>query len=133
MSDRNRTLLVVDDDPGMRSQLKWGFNDFEVMTADDRMHALEVFNKYRPPIVTLDLGLPPDAEGSQEGFEILRMILDIAPQTYVLIVSGSADKDNAQKAEECGAFRYFTKPVDVEKLNSAVEQAYLLYISKKTK
>ena len=131
MSDGNRTLLVVDDDPGMRSQLKWGFNDFEVITAVDRMHALEVFNKYRPPVVTLDLGLPPDAEGSQEGFEILRLILDIAPQTYVLIVSGSADKGNAEKAEECGAYRYFAKPVDMAKLSAAVEQAYLLYMAKK--
>jgi two-component system, NtrC family, response regulator len=133
MSESKRTLLVVDDDPGMRSQLKWGFNNFEVMTADDRMHALEIFNKYRPPIVTLDLGLPPDAEGSQEGFEILRLILDIAPQTYVLIVSGSADIGNAEKAEECGAYRYFAKPVDMTKLSAAVEQAYVAYMARKTK
>lgn len=133
MFEVSRTLLVVDDDPGMRSQLKWGFNDFKVITADDRMHALEAFNKYHPPVVTLDLGLPPDAEGSHEGFEILRLILEAAPQTCVLIVSGSTEKGNAEKAEECGAYRYFAKPVDMTKLSAAVEQAYLAYISKRSK
>lgn len=133
MSKANRTLLVVDDDPGMRTQLKWGFNNFEVITADDRMHAIDAFNKHRPPVVTLDLGLPPDAEGSREGFETLRMILAIAPQTYVFIVSGSTEQNNAQKAKAYGAYRYFAKPVDIKKLSAAVEQAYLLYAENKKK
>lgn len=133
MSKANRTLLVVDDDPGMRSQLKWGLNNFEVMTADDRIHALEVFSKHRPPVVTLDLGLPPDTEGIQEGFETLRLILAIAPHTYVFIVSGATGQDNEKKAEACGAYRYFTKPVDISKLNAAVEQAYLLSVENREK
>lgn len=132
MSESNRKLLVVDDDPGMRSQLKWGFDDFEVITADDRQHALEAFNKYHPPVVTLDLGLPPDAEGSREGFETLRLILEAEPQTSVLIVSGSTEKDNAQRAAKCGAYCYFTKPVDMAKLSAAIEQAYVAYIAKKS-
>ena len=78
-------------------------------------------------MVTLDLGSPPDADGSQEGFETLRLILAIAPRTYVLIVSGSTDQGNAMKALACGAYVYFAKPVDMVKLNLAVEQAYLLY------
>lgn len=133
MFETNRRLLVVDDDPGMRTQLKWNFDKFEVITADDRQHALEAFNKYHPPVVTLDLGLPPDADGSHEGFEILRLILEAAPQTRVLIVSGSTEKGNAQKAVECGAYCYLAKPVDMTKLSAAVEQAYLAYISKRSK
>lgn len=133
MFESNRKLLVVDDDPGIRTQLKWSFDKFEVITADDRQHALEAFNKYHPPVVTLDLGLPPDAEGSREGFEILRLILEAAPQTCVLIVSGSTENGTAQRAVECGAYCYFAKPVDIEKLSAAVEQAYLAYLAKKAK
>lgn len=133
MSEINRTLLVVDDDPGMRSQIKWGLDDFQVITANDRQHALEAFKKFYPPVVTLDLGLPPDANGSMEGFEILRLILEAAPQTCVLIVSGSTEKGNAQKAVECGAYCYFAKPVDMTKLSKAVEQAYIAYSARNSK
>lgn len=123
MSDQNRTLLVVDDDPGMRSQLKWGLSAFNVITANDRQCALDMLNQYKPAVVTLDLGLPPDVDGRNEGFEILRLILDAAPTTYVLIVSGSIEADSAQKAVEYGAYGYLTKPVDMEKLNAAIEHA----------
>jgi two-component system NtrC family response regulator len=133
MSEINRTLLVVDDDPGMRSQIKWGLNDFNVITADDRQHALEAFNKFHPPVVTLDLGLPPDTDGSLEGFEILRMILDVAPQTSVLIVSASTETGDAQKAVECGAYCYVSKPVDIAKLSAVVEQAFKAYVARKSK
>ena len=127
MSDPDRILLVVDDDPGMRSQLKWGLSTFNVITANNRQHALDMLNQYKPAVVTLDLGLPPDVDGSNEGFEILRLILDAAPATHVLIVSGSINADNAKKAVEYGAYGYLTKPVDMVKLNAAVERAYLEY------
>ena len=45
MMEDKRKLLIVDDDPGMRSQLKWGLDDFEVHTAEDRQNALEQFSK----------------------------------------------------------------------------------------
>ncbi len=123
MSD-NRKLLIVDDDPGMRSQLKWGFNGFEVHTAEDRDNALAQFNKYHPPVVTLDLGLPPDEEGTQEGFAILKLILDKAPETKVVVVSGAADTTSAKRAVDSGAFEFYPKPVDIEQLNQIVERAY---------
>lgn len=130
MFEQNRKLLVVDDDPGMRSQLKWGFDGVDVITAEDRLHALEAFSQYLPQVVTLDLGLPPDSEGIREGFETLRQILEVAPRTRVLIVSGSTEKDNAQKAVEKGAYCYIAKPVNMERLNEAVKQAYMAYAEK---
>jgi len=128
MGDSDRKILVVDDDPGMRDQLKWSFDGFEVVTAKDRVNALEQFNKFNPPVVTLDLGLPPDAEGTMEGFETLNKILDSAPQTKIVIVSGS-DKINAKRAIDLGAFCYLSKPVDVLKLAQIIELAYQDYIS----
>ena len=123
----NRKLLIVDDDPGMRTQLKWGFEGFEVHTAEDRNHALEQFNKYQPPVVTLDLGLPPDEDGTQEGFAILKLILDKAPETKVVVVSGAADKTSAKRAVDSGAFEFYPKPVDIDQLNQIVERAYQSY------
>jgi len=121
---KNRKLLIVDDDPGMRSQLKWGVEGFEVHTADDRNHALEQLNKYHPSVVTLDLGLPPDEDGTQEGFAILKLILDKAPETKVVVVSGATDTTSAQRAVDSGAFEFYPKPVDIDKLNKIIERAY---------
>jgi two-component system, NtrC family, response regulator len=131
MSEADRILLVVDDDPGMRSQLKWGLSAFNVITAKDRQNALDMLSEYSPAVVTLDLGLPPDIDGSDEGFEILRLILDAAPATHVLIVSGSINADNAKKAVEYGAYGCLSKPVDMVKLNAAVERAYQEYVTGK--
>jgi two-component system, NtrC family, response regulator len=120
----NRKLLIVDDDPGMRTQLKWGFDSFEVHTAEDRINALEQLSKHQPPVVTLDLGLPPDEEGTQEGFAILKLILEKAPETRVVVVSGTTDSSSAKKAVDSGAFEFYPKPVDIDQLNQIVERAY---------
>ncbi len=129
MSER-RKLLVVDDDPGMRSQLKWGCEGFDVVTAEDRIHALDQFGKYHPGVVTLDLGMPPDADGCKEGFATLKQILELAPQTKVIIVSASEGQANKERAIESGAYEYFPKPVDIDKLSLTLEKAYLEYEGK---
>ena len=62
MAKETRKLLVVEDDPGLQNQLRWAFDGYEVMTVGDRQSALEQIKTYQPPVVTLDLGLPPDAD-----------------------------------------------------------------------
>ena len=56
-----KKLLVVEDDPGLQSQLRWCFDGFEVLVADDEDSALKQVSEHNPSVVTLDLGLPPDA------------------------------------------------------------------------
>jgi len=126
MADK-RKLLIVDDDPGMRSQLKWGLDDFEVYTAEDRQDALEQFIKLSPQVVTLDLGLPPDAEGTQEGMATLKQILKQAPETKVIVVSGATDETSAERVIKSGAFEFYPKPVDIHKLGDIIERAYGAY------
>jgi len=125
----NPKLLIVDDDPGIRAQLKWGLDDFEVITADSRKRAIEQFESSQPPLVTLDLGLPPDVEGTSEGFAILQAILERAPDTKVIVVSGSDEEVNSLKAIKYGAFEFFAKPVDVVQLKVILERAYISYQS----
>lgn len=127
MNESADILLVVDDDPGIRSQLRWGLDAYEVITAENRIAALEQIAVHRPPVVTLDLGLPPDAEGIQEGFETLNEILQQAPDTRVVIISGAMNTANADRALSSGAFSCFSKPVNIERLRGIVEQAYQSY------
>ncbi len=63
-------LLVIEDDPGLQSQLSWCFDGFEVVVADDEESALNQIKDHEPSVVTLDLGLPPDAGGVSVGFSI---------------------------------------------------------------
>jgi len=130
MNHSHKRLLIVDDDPGIRNQLKWSFDDFDVYTADNRINALAKVEEYHPSVVTLDLGLPPDEAGESEGFAILSEILQIAPETKVVIVSGSANPCSATRATDSGAFEYYSKPVQINKLKLIIERAYQSYISK---
>ncbi|MDH5766684.1 MAG: response regulator [Gammaproteobacteria bacterium] len=126
----HKRLLIVDDDPGIQSQLKWGFDDYEVYTADNFSNAITAFKKYHPPVVTLDLGLPPDVDGESEGFAVLQQIMKIAPDTKVIIVSGSENSLNIDRATESGAYDYYSKPVQIEQLQQIVESAYRAYQEK---
>jgi len=107
-------LLIVDDDEGIRTQIKWGIEGFEIFTADSRESAIQQFEEYKPAFVTLDLGLPPDVEGTSEGFAILEEILKRQPSTKVIVVSGSDKNVNSVKAIKKGAFDFLPKPVSLE-------------------
>jgi two-component system NtrC family response regulator len=116
-------ILVVEDDSGLRKQLKWSLEDHQPEFAADRAEAIAMLRRHEPAVVLLDLGLPPDAEGVGEGFETLREVLALAPATKVIVVTGNADRDNALKAVRFGAFDFYQKPVDVEVLKLLVDRA----------
>ena len=98
-------LLIVDDDAEIRTQMKWALaQDFELFVAQDRPSALAVFRKERPAVVTLDLGLPPDAHGVEEGFRTLRALLKEDALTKVIIATGQDERQYALEALEQGAY-----------------------------
>ncbi len=127
MNAGKRTLLVVEDDPGLQSALRWAFDGFEVVTAEDREEAIRQLRRHHPEVVTLDLGLPPDPGGASEGLATLEEILALAPQTKVIVLTGNDDRDNAVRAVELGAWLFCQKPVDAQLLVFIVERAYRLY------
>ncbi len=122
-----KKLLVVEDDPGLQSQLRWSFDGFEVITAEDRATAIAALRRHKPPVVTLDLGLPPDPDGTTEGFAILEQLLAIAPHTKIIVVTGQNDRENALRAVGLGAYDFFHKPINPELLGFLVNRAYRLY------
>jgi two-component system NtrC family response regulator len=122
-----KTLLIVEDDAGLQSQLRWYFEDYETLVAEDRESALALVRRHEPPVVTLDLGLPPDPANASEGLEALAQILAIAPGTKVVVVTGNDDRDNAVRAIGLGAYDFYQKPVDPQILGLIVERAYQLH------
>lgn len=127
MTDRQKRLLVVEDDPGLQSQLRWCFEDFEVLAAEDRESALAQLRRYEPPVVLQDLGLPPDPEGVTEGLATLEETLALLPATKVIVVTGHGDQENAVKAVGLGAYDFYEKPVETEALQLIVNRAYQIY------
>ena len=74
-------LLIVEDDVGLCSQYRWAFPAHEVLIAQNRSQALAAAQNDHPPVVIMDLGLPPDPDGVSEGFAALEEMLTTAPET----------------------------------------------------
>jgi len=122
-----KKILVVEDNPGLQKQLKWSFEGYQVYLANDRASAIEQLKQQQMPVVTLDLGLPPDPANASEGLAALDEILDLAPHTKVIVVTGNDDRQNALNAISLGAYDFYQKPVDPEILCLIVDRAYSLY------
>ena len=124
MARENRKLLIVEDDPGLQKQLRWSLDGFDVILAGNRDQALKQMRRHEPPVVTLDLGLPPDPDGASEGLATLDAILEMAPNTNVIMVSGNQDRENAVAAVGRGAYDFYQKPIDAETLQLIVNRAF---------
>lgn len=127
MDSKLKTLLVVEDNPGLQKQLKWAFEGYQVYLAGDRETALQLLRQHQPPVVTLDLGLPPDPANASEGLAALADMLRIAPETKVIVVTGNDDRRNALKAISLGAYDFYQKPIDPEVLALIVNRASNLH------
>src|SRR5690606_21510971 len=117
-------LLIVEDDPELRRQLRWSFDGEEPLFAENREEAIAAIRRFEPPVVLQDLGLPPDPAGSTEGFATLTQILELAPRTKVIVVTGHHDRQTAVKAVAMGAYDFYEKPVDVDALRLMVGRAF---------
>lgn len=116
-------LLIVEDDEGLQAQLKWAYEDFDVIIAGDRESALTALRAEEPDVVTLDLGLPPDPDGTTEGFAVLDAIMEVRPTTKIIVASGHGARESALQAIERGAYDFYRKPVDIETLGLIVRRA----------
>lgn len=122
-----RTLLIVEDDPALQKQMRWSFDQYETLTAADRESALNQIRRHAPAVVTMDLGLPPDADSVSEGFLLLEQLLAIAPDTKVIVLTGQNDQANALRAIGMGAYDFFAKPFEPEILGLVIDRAFRLH------
>jgi two-component system NtrC family response regulator len=127
MADKKPNLLVIEDDEGLQAQLKWAYDDFNVVIAGDRDSAIAALRAETPAVVTLDLGLPPDPDGVTEGFAVLDAIMALKPDTKVIVASGHGARESALQAIDRGAYDFYQKPVDIDQLGLIVRRAFNLH------
>ena len=124
---QTKVLLIVEDDEGLQRQLKWAYEGYEVICAGDRSSAIEALRAHEPAVVTLDLGLPPDPDGTDEGFATLAEILRLKRDTKVIVATGHGANESATKAVAMGAYDFYRKPVDIDELGFIVSRAFHLH------
>ncbi|MBQ1498279.1 MAG: PEP-CTERM-box response regulator transcription factor [Sphingomonas sp.] len=117
-------LLIVEDDAGLQRQLRWAYDGYEIFTASTREEAITVLRAEEPPVVTLDLGLPPDPDGTTEGFATLETILSLRPDTKVIVASGHGAHESMLRAISLGAWDFYQKPIDIDALGLIVARAF---------
>ncbi len=127
MSEKQRALLIVEDDPALQKQMRWAFDARETIVADDRESAIAQLRRHEPAVVTMDLGLPPAPDDVTEGFQLLREILALAPDTKVIVLTGQHDRENAVRAVGLGAYDFFAKPFEPELLELTIERAFRMH------
>ncbi len=126
-SGKLRSLLIVEDDPALQKQIRWSFDRYETLVAADRESALGQIRRHAPAVVTMDLGLPPDADSVAEGFRLLEQALALAPDTKIIVLTGQNDQANALRAVAMGAYDFFTKPFEPDILGLTLERAFRLH------
>ncbi len=118
-------LLVIEDDADIRTQMKWALvQDYDIYLANESAKALEILERVRPPLVTLDLSLPPHTDGPDVGLELLEKILRFDPTTKVIVITGNPDRNSALQAISLGAHDFFIKPIDIDELKAILKRAY---------
>ena len=127
MTESLPKLLIIEDDAGLQAQLRWAFPEFDIIQAADRAEAIAALRHDEPAVVTLDLGLPPDPDGTSEGFAVLNEIMALKPDTKVIIASGHGARESALQAIAAGAYDFYQKPVDIDALGLIVRRALQLH------
>lgn len=122
-----RSLLIVEDDLALQKQIKWSLDRFDSVTAHDRSSALLQMRKYLPAVLTMDLGLPPDADSVSEGLKLLEQVMAFDPDIKVIVLTGQNDQAHALRAVAMGAYDFFAKPFEPELLNLTVERAFKMF------
>ncbi|MCZ2292954.1 MAG: PEP-CTERM-box response regulator transcription factor [Burkholderiales bacterium] len=120
-------LLIVEDDLALQKQIKWSLDQFESVTASDRESALAAYRRHRPAVVTMDLGLPPDADGTSEGFRLLEQLLEQDADLKIIVLTGQNDRANALRAVSQGAYDFFAKPFEPELLALTIDRAFRVW------
>ena len=124
---RNPAVLIVEDDLALQKQIRWSLDQLECVLASDRAEAMSQLRRFQPPVVTMDLGLPPDADGATEGFALLEEILASLPDTKVIVLTGQNGQANALKAVDMGAYDFLAKPFEPEALALTIDRALRLH------
>ena len=112
----NRSILVVDDDEVLRMRLTKSFvrRGLTVFAASDFDSAIEQARLHAPDLAVLDLKMP-----GKSGFDLLKELRELSPQTRIVILTGYGSIANAVETVKLGAVNYVTKPADADDVLAA--------------
>jgi YesN/AraC family two-component response regulator len=112
--------LVIDDEKPTLKMFRLFFDvyGYTVLTAEDGLQGLEVFNKEKPSIVFTDIKMP-----GIDGFEVLKRVKEIDPMTQVIMITGHGDTDLEGKALDLQATAFINKPIEKIALDEALRKA----------
>src|SRR5690606_4642427 len=127
MNEKAKPLLIVEDDPALQKQMRWTFDQYETIVADDYDSAISQVRRFEPAVITMDLGLPPHPDDPSEGFRLLQTLLSLSPESKVIVLTGQNDRENALRAIALGAYDFNAKPFEPELLTLTIERAFRLY------
>jgi len=117
-----RRVLLVDDstDACLAQSMLLKMRGYEVQTATSGRDALAVYERFKPDIVLMDLGMP-----EMSGFDVIRQLRGKpgGDQSLFIAVSGRGEEEDRNKAREAGFHRYAIKPVDLADLEEMFHAA----------
>ena len=119
MSTKKHTILIVDDELGVRQALKMILSaKYNVLTASDAKTALEAVNKDKNiEVAALDMKLV-----ESDGLSLLKSIKKANPDIEVLMITGFPSTDTAVEAMQHGAYDYVMKPFNKAKIEEAIQK-----------
>jgi two-component system NtrC family response regulator len=121
-------LLLVDDEENILKQMHWALEaDYEVFSTSNEGEAMSLFDRERPPVVTLDLSLDPLHQADLGGMRLLEQMLSQEPATRVIMITGNDDEANALRAVRLGALDYYAKPIRLEELKVMIKRAFHIH------
>ncbi len=111
-----RSVLIVDDEVGVRESLKMILNnDYEVFLAKNAVEAFCQIKEHTPDVILLDIILP-----DLDGLKILERIKQNDPNIIVIMVTATKTVSTALEAKKLGAYGYVTKPFDIDELRQII-------------
>ena len=122
------TVLVIDDDAHIRSSIGKFLiaRGHTVIEAANGEKGVAVVESQAVDIVITDVKMP-----NMDGFEVLRRVRSVAPETEVIVITGVKEAENAFRALREGAFDFFNKPFKVEDLNAAIQRTVRYQVLRK--
>jgi len=122
-----KTVLVVDDDDGLRKQIHWAFKDcYRLTQVANRTQMHDVLQENSIDLVLLDLHLPPRQSTPEEGIKALKEIKSVNPEIKVIVITGDNEEETSLRAIDNGACDYFCKPLILEDMKVVLNRA--LYV-----
>lgn len=113
-------ILVIDDERSIRNTLKdiLGFEGYAVEVAENGLLGLEMVKSTDFDIILCDIKMP-----EMDGIEVLGKIMELKPETTVVMISGHGNIDTAVEAIKKGAFDFIVKPLDLNRLLITIRNA----------